>query len=59
MKIEGKEAVNENGTYLGKIVGYDAHKGKLFIQSIFDKRYSVAISTISAVEERVVLKLNE
>ena len=34
MKIEGKEAVNENGTYLGKIVGYDAHKGKLFIQSI-------------------------
>lgn len=59
MKIEGKEAISEHGTYLGKIVGLDARRGKLIIQTIFDKRYSMPISAVSSVEENVVLKSGE
>jgi len=59
MKIEGKEAISEHGTYLGKIVGVDARKGKLIIQTIFDKRYTLPISAVSSVEENVILKTGE
>lgn len=59
MKIEGKEAISERGTYLGKIVGIDARRGKLVIQTIFEKRYSVPMSAVSSVDENVVLKSGE
>jgi hypothetical protein len=59
MKIEGKEAISEHGTYLGKIVGIDANKGKLIVQSVFDKRYTIPISAVSSVDENVVLKSEE
>jgi hypothetical protein len=56
MKIEGKEAISENGTYLGKIVGIDAKKGNLIIQTLFDKRFSMPISAVNSVDENVILK---
>ena len=56
LKIEGKEAISEHGTYLGKIVGIDAKKGKLIIQTIFEKRYMIPISSVNSVDENVVLK---
>lgn len=56
MKIEGKEAISEHGVYLGKIVGIDAKRGKLIIQNIFDKRYSLSMSAVSSVDENVVLR---
>ncbi len=59
MKIEGKEAISEHGTYLGKIVGIDARRGRLVIQNIFDKRYTMPISAITTVDENVVFKSSE
>ncbi len=59
MKIEGKEVISENGTYLGKVVGVDARKGKLIIQTIFDKKFMMPISSVNSVEESVVLKATE
>jgi len=56
MKIEGKEAISEHGTYLGKIVGIDVRKGKIIIQTIFEKRYSLPISAIASVDENVIVK---
>ncbi|MBI5046611.1 DUF373 family protein [Candidatus Micrarchaeota archaeon] len=56
MKIEGKEALSEQGAYLGKIVGVDAKKGKIVIQNIFDKKYAVPISSVRKVENNVILQ---
>lgn len=56
MRIEGKEAISENGTYLGKIVGIDAKRGNLIIQTLFDKRFSMPISAVNSVDENVILK---
>jgi putative membrane protein len=56
MKIEGKEAISENGTYIGKIVGIDANKGKLIVQTMFEKRYTIPLSAVNSVDENVVLK---
>jgi putative membrane protein len=59
MKLEGKEAVNEHGTYLGRIVGVDGAKGNLVIQTVFEKKYSMPFAAISAIGENVVLKAGE
>jgi putative membrane protein len=59
MKIEGKEAISEHGTYLGKVVGLDARRGRLVIQTIFEKRYTMPVSAVSSVDENVVLKTTE
>ena len=56
MKIEGKEAISEQGTYLGKIVGLDAKRGKIILQNVFDKRYTMPLSAITSVDESVVLR---
>lgn len=56
MKIEGKEAISDHGTYLGKIVGLDARRGKLILQNMFDKRYALPISSVVSVDENVVMK---
>jgi putative membrane protein len=56
MKIEGKEAISENGTYIGKVVGIDANKGKLIVQTMFEKRYTIPISAVNSIDENVVLK---
>ncbi|NYZ74493.1 DUF373 family protein [Candidatus Micrarchaeota archaeon] len=59
MKVEGKEAISEHGTYLGKIVGLDARKGRIVIQTVFEKRYTLPVSAVSSVDENVVLKTTE
>ena len=59
MKIEGKEAISENGTYLGKVVGIDGRRGKLIVQTIFDKRYALPMSAVVSVDDNVVLKSGE
>lgn len=59
LRIEGKEAVSEHGTYIGKIVGIDARRDKLIIQTVFDKRYAMPISAVSSVDDNVVLKASE
>ena len=59
MKLEGKEAVNERGAYLGRIVGVDGKKGNIIIQTIFEKKYPMSFDSVSAIGENVVLKTNE
>lgn len=59
MKIEGKEAISEHGTYLGRIAGVDARKGMIIVQTIFDKRYTLPISAVVSVEDNVIIKSNE
>jgi sporulation protein YlmC with PRC-barrel domain len=59
MKIEGKEAISEHGSYLGKIVGIDPKKGKIIIQNVFEKRYTVPISAVSSIDENVIVKAEE
>lgn len=59
MKIEGKEAISERGTYLGKIVGIDTKKGRVVIQTLFDKKYTVPISAVASVDNNVILKTGD
>ncbi len=56
MKLEGKEAISEHGTYLGKIVGVDGRRGKLVIQTMFNKRYTLPASSVTSIEENVILR---
>ncbi len=56
MKIEGKEAISEQGSYLGKIVGMDAKRGRIVLQNLFDKRYTMPLSSIISVDDNVVLR---
>ncbi|NYZ77046.1 DUF373 family protein [Candidatus Micrarchaeota archaeon] len=59
MKIEGKEAVSDHGVYLGKIVGVDTKKGKLIIQTMLEKKYFLPLSSIVAIDEKIVLRAGE
>jgi uncharacterized membrane protein len=59
MKIDGKEAISENGVYLGKIVGVDAKKGRLVIQTVFEKKFTLPVTAVVSVEDNVVVKSSE
>lgn len=56
MKLENKEALNEFGTYLGKIVGIDKKKSMLFIQTPLGQKLSYSLGQIASIEEKVVVK---
>jgi putative membrane protein len=59
MKLDGKEAVSDTGTYLGKIAGVDGSKGNIIIQTLFEKKYVMPFSAVTAIGENVVLKTGE
>lgn len=59
MRLEGKEAISENGTYLGKVVGVDGAKGKLIIQTMFDKKYTLPVSAVTSIEDNIILRTGE
>lgn len=59
MKLEGKEAVTDHGVYLGKIAGFDVREGKIIIQTILDKKYSLPISKIVSIDEKIVFSAGE
>lgn len=59
MKIEGKEVVSEYGVYLGKIVGVDARKGNLIIQTALEKKYTLPLSAVVTIDERVIVRAGE
>jgi putative membrane protein len=59
MRLDGKEAISEQGSYLGKIVGVDVKSGSLIIQTIFDKKYTIPFGAVSTISENVVLKTGE
>lgn len=59
MKIEGKEAINEHGSFLGKIVGVDGKRDKIIIQTVFEKKYSLPLSSIVMIGDNVVLRTRD
>ncbi len=59
VKIDGKEAVSEHGSYLGKVVGVDAKNANIIIQTVFEKKYVMSFNSVSAIGENVVLKTGE
>ncbi|MBI5223319.1 DUF373 family protein [Candidatus Micrarchaeota archaeon] len=56
MKLEGKEVISNHGSYIGKIVGFDSKRGQFFIQTMFDKRLSVAVSEVLSIDDRMIIK---
>jgi len=59
MKVEGREAISDHGVYLGKVVGVDARRGKLIIQSVLERKYSLPISSIVTIDDKIVLRAGE
>ncbi len=56
MKIEGKEAIEESGTYLGKVVGVNIKGGFIIVQTPFERRMNVSLDEITSVADKVVVK---
>ena len=56
MKLEGKEVMNERGSYIGTVVGVDGNKNEIVIQTMIDKRYTLPISSVSSIGESVIVK---
>lgn len=56
MRIEGKEVLNEYGTYLGKAVGVSGADDTLIIQSIFEKRYPIPFSNVVSIGENIIVR---
>jgi len=51
MKLDGKEVINEHGAFLGRVVGVNGSEGSLILQTVFDKKFSVPLTGISAINE--------
>lgn len=56
MKLDGKEAIEESGTYLGKIVGVNMKAGYLVVQTPFERKVNLKLEDITSVAEKVVVK---
>src|SRR3989338_445190 len=56
LKLEGKEVINQHGTYLGKVVGVSTSDSSLVVHTIFDKKYFIPFNTIASIGENIVTK---
>ncbi|MEM3422369.1 MAG: DUF373 family protein [Candidatus Bilamarchaeaceae archaeon] len=56
MKMEGKEVVGRDGSLIGKIVGVDVKEEKLILQTIFEKKFKLPLSSIISIDEKVTVK---
>lgn len=56
LRLIGKEVLNENGSYLGKIVGISGKEGRIILQSMLEKTYTLPFSNVMALGEHVVVK---
>jgi sporulation protein YlmC with PRC-barrel domain len=59
LKLEGREVISQSGSYIGRILGFDAKKNKFFLQNIFDKRIPLPISSILTIDEKVIIKSSD
>ncbi len=59
MKLEGREAIGQDGSLIGKIVGVDIKNEKLIIQTILEKKFNLPFSAISTIEDKVILKTED
>ncbi|MBU0585876.1 DUF373 family protein [Candidatus Micrarchaeota archaeon] len=53
MKLEGKEAVGEAGSYIGKIIGVDLKGGFIIVQTPFERRMTIPMDDISTIAGKV------
>jgi uncharacterized membrane protein len=56
MKLEGKEVINLNGSFIGRVVGVDGAKGSVILQNSFGKRISLSFDSVFSVTDQVVVK---
>ncbi len=56
MRLEGKEVINEQGSYIGKIIGVSGSENAIIVQTMFEKRYSLPIASVSSIGENVIVK---
>ncbi len=56
MKLEGKEVINEHGTYIGTIVGVNGRENTIIVRTMFEKKYALAVSSITNIGENVVVR---
>jgi len=56
MKLDGKDVINENGNFLGKVLGVDAKKEQLVLQNQLGRKFNLAFRHIYSIEESVFVK---
>ena len=56
MRLEGKEVINEHGTYIGTIVGVNGRENTIIVRTMFEKKYALGVSSITNVGENVVVR---
>ena len=59
MKLEGKEVINEQGSYLGKVIGVDGNKNTIVVQTMLDRKYQVPITSVSSIAENIIVRSAE
>lgn len=59
LKLEGREVISQNGSYIGRVLGFDAKKNKFFLQNLFDKKIPLPISSILTIEDKVIIKSSD
>ncbi|MDD5022879.1 MAG: DUF373 family protein [Candidatus ainarchaeum sp.] len=56
LKMEGKEVINTNGGFVGRIVGVDGANGTIIIQNVFDRRMVIPFDSVFSVSDQVVVQ---
>lgn len=56
MKLEGKDVVNENGNFMGKVLGVDAKKEQLVLQNPLGRKFSLSFRHIYSIEDSIFVK---
>ncbi len=56
MRLDGKEVINESGSYIGKIIGVSGGDNAIIVQTMFEKRYALPISSVSSIGDSVIVR---
>lgn len=56
MKLEGKDVINENGNFLGKVLGVDAKREQLVLQNQLGRKFNLSFRYIYSIEDSVFVK---
>ncbi|MCK4319387.1 DUF373 family protein [Candidatus Micrarchaeota archaeon] len=56
MKLDGREIITKDGSFLGKVVGVDGKKEILVIQTHLGRKFNLGFKNISSIEESILLK---
>ncbi|MBS3068136.1 DUF373 family protein [Candidatus Micrarchaeota archaeon] len=56
MRLDGKEVINEYGSYIGKIIGVSGSDNTIIVQTMFEKRYALPISSVSSIGDNIIVR---